>query len=433
MIQSLFLLSPLGEVLIEKHYRSVTPRSVCDAFWSEVNKYESKLDVPPVIITGSHYIFSILRGDMWLVAMLSAETSTLLVFEFLHRVADIFVEYFGELDELVVKDNFATIYQLLEEMMDFGYPLTTEPNALRSMIEPPTVISRLTAATTGKSGVSDVLPTGTISNMPWRKTDVKYSQNEIYVDIIEEVDTILDRNGKIVSSEVSGTIVSNCRLSGVPDLALTFADPSVVDDCSFHPCVRYNRFERDKVVSFVPPDGHFELMRYRPNISGRTIVPPLFCQPQVSMESGGGHQAHVSVTIGVRSDTSLVIPNRTMGSPLVVEDVVVHIPFSKSVRTVNLVATAGTVLYDEVTKIAKWTVGKFGLDKRPQVSGTVLRHTPGSEACCVLPLEIQWKLPTASVSGLAISSLQLNNESYKPYKGMRTLSQAGKFIVRCTV
>lgn len=122
--------------------------------------------------------------------------------------------------------------------MDFGYPLTTEPNALRSMIEPPTVISRLTAATTGKSGVSDVLPTGTISNMPWRKTDVKYSQNEIYVDIIEEVDTILDRNGKIVSSEVSGTIVSNCRLSGVPDLALTFADPSVVDDCSFHPCVR---------------------------------------------------------------------------------------------------------------------------------------------------------------------------------------------------
>lgn len=51
----------------------------------------------------------------------------------------------------------------------------------------------------------------------------------------------------------------------------------------------------------------------------------------------------------------------------------------------------------------------------------------------MLPLEIQWKLPTASVSGLAISSLQLNNESYKPYKGMRTLSQAGKFIVRCTV
>ncbi len=122
--------------------------------------------------------------------------------------------------------------------MDNGYPLTTEPNALKSMIEPPSMIARLTAATTGKSAVSDVLPTGTISNMPWRKTDVKYSQNEIYIDIIEEVDAIIDRNGQIVSSEVSGSLVGNCRLSGVPDLELTFVDPSVVDDCSFHPCVR---------------------------------------------------------------------------------------------------------------------------------------------------------------------------------------------------
>lgn len=122
--------------------------------------------------------------------------------------------------------------------MDFGHPLTTEPNALKSMIEPPSVISRLTAVTTGKSSVSDVLPTGTISNMPWRKTDVKYSQNEIYIDIIEEVDATIDRTGQIVSSDVSGTIVGNCRLSGVPDLSLTFVDPSVIDDCSFHPCVR---------------------------------------------------------------------------------------------------------------------------------------------------------------------------------------------------
>ena len=36
-------------------------------------------------------------------------------------------------------------------------------------------------------------------------------------------------------------------------------------NCSFHPCVRYNRFERDRVISFVPPDGPFELMRYKVN------------------------------------------------------------------------------------------------------------------------------------------------------------------------
>ena len=31
-----------SEVIIEKHWRGVTPRSVCDFFWDEVNRYELK-------------------------------------------------------------------------------------------------------------------------------------------------------------------------------------------------------------------------------------------------------------------------------------------------------------------------------------------------------------------------------------------------------
>ena len=119
--------------------------------------------------------------------------------------------------------------------MDYGYPLTTEPNALKAMIKPPSVISRLTTAAIGGSNVSDILPDGTISNMPWRKTGVKYSQNEIYLDIIEEIDAIVDRNGQIISSEVTGVIAGNSKLSGVPDLMLSFVDPEVIDECSFHP------------------------------------------------------------------------------------------------------------------------------------------------------------------------------------------------------
>lgn len=49
----------------------------------------------------------------------------------------------------------------------------------------------------------------------------------------------------------------------MPDLSLSFNQPHIVDDVSFHPCVRYNRWEQNKVVSFVPPDGQFKLMSYR--------------------------------------------------------------------------------------------------------------------------------------------------------------------------
>lgn len=41
------------------------------------------------------------------------------------------------------------------------------------------------------------------------------------------------------------------------------AYPRHMQDVTFHPCVNLGRFTAEKVVSFVPPDGEFELMKYR--------------------------------------------------------------------------------------------------------------------------------------------------------------------------
>jgi AP-2 complex subunit mu-1 len=34
-----------------------------------------------------------------------------------------------------------------------------------------------------------------------------------------------------------------------------------LDDCQFHQCVRLGKFDSDRSISFIPPDGEFELMR----------------------------------------------------------------------------------------------------------------------------------------------------------------------------
>jgi AP-3 complex subunit mu len=85
------------------------------------------------------------------------------------------------------------------------------------------------------------------------------------------------------------------KLSGMPDLTLSFVNPRLLDDISFHPCVRFKRWEvrreivlllngagicsfsvgfgeaiilidvylqSEKVLSFVPPDGNFRLVSY---------------------------------------------------------------------------------------------------------------------------------------------------------------------------
>ena len=101
--------------------------------------------------SGTLYLFSVLRDGLSYLAACPAciggghlEIPPLLVIEFLHKIADTFVIYFGDpADESAVKDNFSTAYQLLEEMVDHGWPLTTESNALTDLIRPPTVMAKV--------------------------------------------------------------------------------------------------------------------------------------------------------------------------------------------------------------------------------------------------------------------------------------------------
>ena len=502
MIQSLFILSPTGEVLIERHFRSIlTSRSVCDIFWSRASEslnhhggvstantadgctiplYDS---VPPVMEVpdvnaleydsssqsyggggGTIYLFSVLRDGLSYLAACpptigqdGPETPPLLVIEFLHRIADTFIIYFGNpADESAVKDNFSTAYQLLEEMVDYGWPLTTEPNALTDLIRPPTVMAKIQQAISGGSSsiLSEALPTGTVSNMPWRKAQVHHPNNEIYIDIVEEVDAILNAHGAVISSDVSGSIQAQSNLSGVPDLILTFNDVNLIDDCSFHPCVRYSRFEKDKIVSFVPPDGPFELMRYRVSITGGGNASaahpgnmPIHVLPRISYgKQSGKHdetsandiRGQISLSVTARSISSLIYASSRRG-PLIIEDVSIIIPFPKFVRTASLNVTAGHVVYDEAGKIAKWVIGKLDEKTRPQLNGTMILEDGNEEIDMVSsiedgeqpPLLVTWKILLASVSGLNVSGLSVTGEHYKPYKGVRNITRSGTFQVRC--
>lgn len=71
------------------------------------------------------------------------------------------------------------------------------------------------------------------------------------------------RDGFLARCEVYGELQATSRLSGMPDVSLTFANPSILNDVRFHPCVRFQPWESNQRLSFVPPDGSFKLMSYR--------------------------------------------------------------------------------------------------------------------------------------------------------------------------
>lgn len=81
--------------------------------------------------------------------------------------------------------------------------------------------------------------------------------------------------GNVLRADVDGHIQMRAYLSGTPECKFGLNDKLVIDkndkgisdaveldDCRFHQCVSLANFDADRTISFVPPDGEFELMRF---------------------------------------------------------------------------------------------------------------------------------------------------------------------------
>lgn len=204
----------------------------------------------------------------------NANVVSLLVY--LTSLTDVFTHYFGDMTEASIKDNFVIIYELFDEMMDYGYPQVTDHKILHDYI---------TQESFKSENASKTLSTVT-NVVSWRPEGIKYRKNEIFLDVIEKVNLQMAANGNIISSDIIGTVHVKSCLSGMPELKLGLNDKLMLEnsgagskaraiemeDVRFHQCVRLTRFETDRTISFIPPDGEFELMNYRINTQVKPLI-----------------------------------------------------------------------------------------------------------------------------------------------------------------
>lgn len=414
MLQCIFLLSDSGEVILEKQLIGhQVDRSICAWFWEHALAQGETFKLTPVITSPTHYLFQIVREGITFLACTQVEMPPLMGIEFLCRVANVLSDYLGGLNEDLIKDNFVIVYELLDEMIDNGFPLTTEPNILREMIAPPNIVSKVLSVMTGSSSsVSSTLPGATASSVPWRSTDPKRASNEVYVDLVEEMDVIMSRDGNLVKCEMCGEVQVNSQLSGLPDLTLSFANPSILNDVRFHPCVRFRPWESHQVLSFVPPDGQFRLMSYRVKKLKNT---PLYVKPQLISDAG---TCRVNVLVGISSD-----PGKT------IDNIALRFRLPPCVASTDLTSNHGTVNI-LANKECLWSIGRIPKDKAPCLSGTMLLET-GLDRLHVFPtFEVGFKIMGIALSGLQIDKLDLKNVVSRPYKGFRALTRAGEYEIR---
>nr|XP_020743125.1 ERC protein 2-like [Odocoileus virginianus texanus] len=95
----------------------------------------------------------------------------------------------------------------------------------------------------------------------------------------------VNANGSVLLSEIVGTIKLKVFLSGMPELRLGLNDRVLfeltgrsknksveLEDVKFHQCVRLSCFDNDRTISFIPPDGDFELMSYRLSTQVKPLI-----------------------------------------------------------------------------------------------------------------------------------------------------------------
>lgn len=135
-----------------------------------------------------------------------------------------------------------------------------------------------------------VVPKNLTNVVSWRQEGIKYKKNDVFLDVIEKVNLLVARDGTVLDSEIVGTIEMKVCLSGMPELKLGLNDKVRFDmgdhkldgpknsnnidleDVHFHQCVRLATFDNDKTISFIPPDGQFDLMSYRLHTQVRPLI-----------------------------------------------------------------------------------------------------------------------------------------------------------------
>lgn len=63
----------------------------------------------------------------------------------------------------------------------------------------------------------------------WRRSDIKYRKNEVFVDVIETVNILMSASGTVLRSDVDGQIMMRAYLSGMPECRFGLNDKLMLE------------------------------------------------------------------------------------------------------------------------------------------------------------------------------------------------------------
>ena len=437
MLSGVLLFNQKGELLILRAFRQDMRPRLADVFRIQV--ISNPQIRSPILTLGSTTFSHIKSENIYIVGVSKGNVNSALVFEFLYKLVQLGKSYFGRFDEEAVKSNFVMVYELLDEILDFGYPQNTETETLKMYITTEGVKSERALEDSSKITMQ---ATGALS---WRREGIKYRKNEAFVDVIEDVNLLVSASGTVLRADVNGAIEMRAYLSGTPECkfglndALTLgshgldtagpignlsgnkatkaaAGSVTLEDVSLHQCVKLSSFTQDRTVSFIPPDGSFQLMSYR--CSENVNLP---FKVQVIVNEIG--RSKVEYSIAIRAN---------YGAKLFATNVVVRIPTPLNTANTSHRTSQGKAKYVPSENVIEWKIARFtGQSEFVLSAEAELSAMTTHKAWSRPPLSMQFSLLMFTSSGLLVRYLKVFEKSnYSSVKWVRYMTRAGSYEIR---
>ncbi|KAK1939631.1 putative clathrin coat assembly protein [Babesia divergens] len=283
-ISQFLVISNRGDTLLLRRLRGDCVGGSAEEFYSSVT--ERSDGAAPIFRRSGMVYYYIRRSGLYFVATTSFDMPPSFVFELINRIIGTFKDFCGVLSEESLKRNFVLAYELLDEMLDFGYVQCTNASQLKQKVYNVAVVPKVLARPSNPLRVAGSANPKTVpSTVSQRPLAAKHSRSsEIFVDVLEKMSVVLGSNDTYKSMTIEGQIQIKSFLQGHPPVRIALNEgliinnrrakttsAPVLDFCSFHQSVATSDFEKSRILAITPPEGEFTLMSYR--ISGGATLP----------------------------------------------------------------------------------------------------------------------------------------------------------------
>lgn len=142
-------------------------------------------------------------------------------------MANIIKDYCGVLTEESIRVNFVLIYELLDEVIDYGYGQITATETLKAHIYKEPVAVALPdrpaavklggpGGASGGGGGKRSLPSNASNKPISLRISGDRGKNEVFLDLTERLTVLFSSAGSVLRSEINGSIQMKSFLQGSP-------------------------------------------------------------------------------------------------------------------------------------------------------------------------------------------------------------------------